>query len=67
MAEIHKDNISGILWWQITLSEEAVSETNCGALINKSSALEMSDIACIEYSLSLHIRIIGWYRDDDIF
>lgn len=66
MTKINEYYISGILWWQVALSEETISKTHSSALIDESCAFKIGNIACIENSLSLDVREIGGHRDDDI-
>ena len=67
MTEINKCYNSFLLLIQIRLSEETVSQSCGGTLIDESDAINSGDIGGIEVSLSLGVRGIIRNGDDDLF
>jgi hypothetical protein len=67
VTEINKRHNSFLLFVQISLSEETVSKSGCGTLVDKSIAVNSSDIGGIEVSRSLSVRGIIRDRDDNLF
>jgi hypothetical protein len=55
VAKINKDYKSWFFVGEVGLSEEAIIECNCGALIEKSDALKPCNLSSIKDCLSLNV------------